>query len=53
MQRHKLASIFSHIAMENAALSAAFGISTAQKLLLETGAINRRCRGGDVCLVGS
>ncbi|WP_177388913.1 hypothetical protein [uncultured Campylobacter sp.] len=52
MQRHKLASIFSHIAIENAALFAIFGISTAQKLLLEMGTTNR-CRRSDICSVGS
>ena len=44
MQRHGLASVFSYIAKENAALSAVFDISTAQKLLLEMGATNRHCR---------
>jgi len=42
---------FSHIAKENAALSAVFGISTTQKLLLEIGATNARRRGA--CFIGS
>lgn len=43
--------VFSHMAAENAALSAVFSISKAHKFLLEMGATNARRRGA--CFIGS